>query len=58
MKIKHNAVVSFHYRLCDATTQEELENSHAGNPSAYLHGRRAITPALSCNDRKRHWRYI
>ncbi|MEJ6612015.1 MAG: peptidylprolyl isomerase [Porticoccus sp.] len=46
MKIKHNAVVSFHYRLCDATTQEELENSHAGNPSVYLHGRRAITPAL------------
>ena len=46
MKIKHNAIVSFHYRLRDATTQEELESSHTGNPSVYLHGRHAITPAL------------
>jgi|TARA_B110000503_G_scaffold2295_1_gene3037 FKBP-type peptidyl-prolyl cis-trans isomerase SlyD len=46
MKIKHNTIVSFHYRLRDAATQEELESSYTGNPSAYLHGRHAITPAL------------
>lgn len=46
MKIKHNAVVRFHYRLRDEETGNELENSHGDEPNTYIHGRGAITPGL------------
>jgi FKBP-type peptidyl-prolyl cis-trans isomerase SlyD len=46
MKIKHNAVVRFHYRLRDEETGNELENSHGEEPNTYLHGRNAIVPGL------------
>jgi FKBP-type peptidyl-prolyl cis-trans isomerase SlyD len=46
MEIKHNTVVRFHYRLRDEATGDEIENSHDGEPNTYLHGRRALTPAL------------
>lgn len=37
MQIEKNTVVSFHYRLYDSAGTE-LESSHDGDPSAYLHG--------------------
>jgi len=45
MKISNNSVVSFHYRLRkeDGT---ELENSHDGNPTLYLHGAGNIIAGL------------
>ena len=46
MKIKHNAVVRFHYRLRDEATGNELENSHGEEPNTYMHGRNAIVPGL------------
>lgn len=46
MKIKHNAVVRFHYRLRDEATGNELENSHGEEPNTYMHGRNAIAPGL------------
>ena len=46
MKIKHNAVVRFHYRLRDEETGNELEDSHGDEPNTYIHGRGAITPGL------------
>lgn len=46
MKIKHNAVVRFHYRLRDEATGDELENSHGDEPNTYMHGRKTIVPGL------------
>ena len=45
MKVEKNCVVSFHYRLAEQGGAE-LENSHQGEPSLYLHGARNILPAL------------
>lgn len=45
MNIQSNAVVSFHYRLADASG-EELESSHGGDPVLYLHGKRNMLPGL------------
>lgn len=38
-------VVQFHYQLTDADNQQ-LENSHEGEPMAYLHGHSNMMPAL------------
>lgn len=45
MKVGANTVVSFHYRLSE-TEGEELENSHAGQPSLVLVGQDNLLPAL------------
>jgi FKBP-type peptidyl-prolyl cis-trans isomerase SlyD len=45
MDIQRNTVVTFHYRLSDSSG-EELETSHGGEPSVYLHGADNILPAL------------
>jgi len=43
--IGQNKVVSFHYRLSNGEGKE-LENSHAGDPMAYLHGHGGIIRGL------------
>ena len=45
MDIARNTVVTFHYTLRNAAG-EELESSHADEPSAYLHGAGNILPGL------------
>lgn len=45
MKIQKDCVVNFHYRLSDESGAE-LENSYAGEPVAYLHGKRGIVRGL------------
>ncbi len=44
MKITSGTVVNFHYRLSNG--EQELENSHGGDPMAYLHGHNNIIPGL------------
>lgn len=46
MQISKNHVVQFHYTLNEAEGSE-LENSHKGDPVAYLHGRDGIIPGLA-----------
>ena len=49
MKITENAVASFHYILCEGETgneKNEVENSHSGEPTVYLHGAGNIIPGL------------
>jgi FKBP-type peptidyl-prolyl cis-trans isomerase SlyD len=45
MQVENGKVVSFHYRLKDAN-DNLLEESHGGEPTAYLHGKQNILPAL------------
>ena len=45
MKISHNTVVSFHYRLLNAQG-ELIEDSRPDEPNLYLHGHRNIMPGL------------
>jgi len=45
MKIENDKVVSFHYSLKD-TSGKLLEESHGAEPTAYLHGKNNILPAL------------
>lgn len=45
MIIAKNTVVSFHYRLSNSEGKE-LENSHDGHPSLYLHGANNIIRGL------------
>ena len=45
MNVQGNAVVSFHYQLSDESG-EQLEDSSAGNPVLYLHGRQGMLPGL------------
>ena len=45
MKINKNSVVSFHYRL-RKEDGSELENSHDGHPTLYLHGAGNIIKGL------------
>jgi FKBP-type peptidyl-prolyl cis-trans isomerase SlyD len=45
MKIEHNSVVKFHYRLRDESGVE-MEHSHDEEPNIYMHGHRGITPGL------------
>jgi FKBP-type peptidyl-prolyl cis-trans isomerase SlyD len=45
VKIADKSVVNFHYRLSDDSS-EELETSHGGDPSVYLHGAGNIIPGL------------
>lgn len=45
MKIENGKVVSFHYSLKD-TDGNLLEESRGGEPTAYLHGKNNILPAL------------
>lgn len=44
MKITSGTVVTFHYRLLNG--EQELENSHIGDPMAYLHGHNNIIAGL------------
>lgn len=44
MKITLDTVATFHYRLLNG--EQELENSHAGDPMAYLHGHKNIIAGL------------
>ncbi len=44
MKITKDTVVTFHYRLSKG--EQELENSHDGDPMAYLHGHKNIIAGL------------
>ena len=44
MSIEKNSVVSFHYRL--SVGGEQVEDSHNGEPLAYLHGHGNIIPGL------------
>lgn len=46
MKIEHNKVVQFHYRLRETGSETEIENSHSGDPVAYLHGHNNIIRGL------------
>ena len=49
LEIAKDRVVLFHYRLREEvgeTCGEELENSYAGDPTAYLHGQGNIIPGL------------
>lgn len=46
MEITQQRVVAFHYTIYDATTHEELENSHEHNPTLYLHGTQSVLPHL------------
>ncbi|MEQ9023155.1 MAG: FKBP-type peptidyl-prolyl cis-trans isomerase, partial [Pseudomonadales bacterium] len=45
MQAGKGKVVSFHYRLKDAN-DNLLEESHGGEPTAYLHGNQNILPAM------------
>ena len=45
MQISKNKVVTFHYRLQDEGGNE-MENSHGGDPVAYLHGHGSIVRGL------------
>lgn len=45
IKIGPNSVVTFHYRLSNEEGKE-LENSHNGDPVAYLHGHRGVIRGL------------
>ena len=45
IKIGPNKVVTFHYRLSN-DEGKELENSHSGDPVAYLHGHRGVIRGL------------
>lgn len=45
LKIGPNKVVTFHYRLSN-DEGKELENSHGGDPVAYLHGHRGVIRGL------------
>lgn len=45
MKIEQDKVVVFHYRLKDGNGIE-IENSHDGDPVAYLHGHRGVIRGL------------
>jgi FKBP-type peptidyl-prolyl cis-trans isomerase SlyD len=45
MQVGKGKVVSFHYRLKDAN-DNLLEESHGGEPTAYLHGNQNILPAM------------
>lgn len=44
MSIEKNSVVSFHYRL--SVGGEQVEDSHNGEPLAYLHGHGNVIPGL------------
>ena len=44
MPIEKNSVVSFHYRL--SVGGEQVEDSHTGEPLAYLHGHGNMIPGL------------
>lgn len=46
MEIQRKTVVQFHYRLFEQESGAEIESSHGGHPTAYLHGYRNIMPAL------------
>jgi FKBP-type peptidyl-prolyl cis-trans isomerase SlyD len=47
MKIANNAVVSFHYVLTDAITNEQLESSYTrGTAQLYLHGHAGLISGL------------
>jgi len=46
MKIEHNKVVQFHYRLREQGADTEIENSHSGEPVAYLQGHKNIIRGL------------
>ncbi|MEX2482685.1 MAG: peptidylprolyl isomerase [Gammaproteobacteria bacterium] len=45
MNIAKDCVVSFHYRLSDESGTP-IEDSHAGDPTLYLHGHGGIIPGL------------
>jgi len=45
LNISANKVVTFHYRLSN-DEGKELENSHAGDPVAYLHGHHGVIRGL------------
>lgn len=44
MKVSSGTVATFHYRLLNG--DQELENSHGGDPMAYLHGHKNIMVGL------------
>ena len=46
MQIAVNKVALFHYRLRDEVSQQEIDNSYASDPVAYLHGFANIIPGL------------
>ena len=46
MKIEKNKVVQFHYHLREEGVDGELENSHTGEPVAYLHGHNNVIKGL------------
>lgn len=46
MPINTNSVVTFHYRLMDAQSEQLLEDSANADPVLYLHGHNGLLPAL------------
>ena len=46
MTISQHKVVSIHYKVADATSEEVIDTSEGGEPMAYLHGAQNIIPGL------------
>ncbi len=46
MTITDNKVVSIHYNVVDADSDETIDSSDGGDPMVYLHGARNIIPGL------------
>ena len=46
MTISQHKVVSIHYKVADASSEEVIDTSEGGEPMAYLHGAQNIIPGL------------
>ena len=46
MTIQQHKVVSIHYKVMDAASEEEIDSSANGDPMIYLHGASNIIPGL------------
>jgi FKBP-type peptidyl-prolyl cis-trans isomerase SlyD len=46
MTIKQHKVVSIHYKVVDASSEEEIDSTENGDPMTYLHGASNIIPGL------------
>lgn len=46
MTIQQHKVVSIHYKVIDAASEEEIDSSENGEPMIYLHGASNIIPGL------------
>src|SRR5690554_7994174 len=46
MSISQNKVVTIHYTVTDAASNEVIDSSNGGQPMVYLHGHQNIIPGL------------